>query len=81
MPSYGGNAFIKFRWVNTYIIAFIFHAETAEIAESMRTQNKYGWNYAERTHFVCACHPDGYIRAKQSMSLRNPPLKKIFFPA
>ena len=21
LPSYGGNAFINFRWVNTYIIA------------------------------------------------------------
>ena len=33
MPSYGGNAFINFRWVNTYIIAFIF---------SRRTQRPYG---------------------------------------
>ena len=25
MPSYGGNAFINFRWVNTYIIAKVFY--------------------------------------------------------
>ena len=24
MPSYGGNAFINFRWGNTYIIAYYF---------------------------------------------------------
>ena len=24
LPSYGGNAFINFRWVNTYIVTNIF---------------------------------------------------------
>ena len=47
---------------------------------TQRTQRTCGTSYArnfnyaeEHTLTLVLCRPDGYIRAKQSMSLRNPP--------